>query len=166
MKECYDSKWVGHPGIHRTLALVGESYYWPHLKDDVDAYVKTYVMCQQDKIEQGAPAGLLEPLLIPERPSESISMDFILGLATSDGCNWLVAVVDRYSKYATSIPAPKKCSAQQASYLFSKHVVTCWGLPWSIVSGRDNHITGHFWTELFKLISSELNFSTSFPPVK
>jgi len=23
----HDSKWTGHPGIHRTLALVGNSYY-------------------------------------------------------------------------------------------------------------------------------------------
>jgi len=27
MKECHDSKWAAHPGIHRTLALVGDSYY-------------------------------------------------------------------------------------------------------------------------------------------
>jgi len=68
MKECHDSKWVGHLGIHRILALVGESYYWSHLKADVEAYVKTCPVCQQDKIEQGTPAGLLEPLPIPERP--------------------------------------------------------------------------------------------------
>ena len=164
MKECHDSKWAGHPGIHRTLALVGDSYYWPHLKDDVEAYVKTCLVCQQDKIEQGAPAGLLEPLPIPERPWESISMDFIVGLPTSDGCNWVLVVVDRYSKYATFIPAPKECSAEQAARLFFKHVVKYWGLPRSIVSDRDTRFTGRFWTELFKLMGSELNFSTSFHP--
>ena len=52
MKECHDSRWAGHPGVHRTLALVSESYYWPHLKDDVEAFVKTCLVCQQDKIEQ------------------------------------------------------------------------------------------------------------------
>jgi len=68
MKECHDSKWAGHPGIDHTLSFVVNSYYWPHLKDDVEAYVKTCLVCQQDKIEQGAPDGLLEPLPIPQRP--------------------------------------------------------------------------------------------------
>jgi len=26
-KESHDSKWAGHPGMHRTLAPVGDSYY-------------------------------------------------------------------------------------------------------------------------------------------
>ena len=119
-------------------------------------------MCQQDKIEQGAPAGLLEPLPIPERLWESISMDFIVGLPMSDGCNWVLAMVDRYSKYATFIPAPKECSAEQAAHLFLKHVVKYWGLPRSTVSDRDTNFTGNFWTELFKLMGSELNLSTNF----
>lgn len=55
MKECYDVKWVGHLGMHCTLAPVGDSYYWPHLNDGVEAYMKTCLMCQQDKIKQKAP---------------------------------------------------------------------------------------------------------------
>jgi len=89
---------------------------------------------QQDKIEQEAPTGLLEPLRIPQRPWESVSIDFIVGLPTSEGCNWVLVVVDRYSKYATFLPAPKECSAEQAAHLFFKHVVKYWGLPRSIIS--------------------------------
>ena len=132
---------TGHPGIHRTLALVGNSYYWPHMKDDVEVYVKTCLVCQQDKIEQGAPAGLLEPPPIPHRPWESVSVDFIVGLPTSEGYNWVLVVADRYSKCATFILAPKECSAEQAAHLFFKHVVKYWGLPRSIVSDRDTRFT-------------------------
>lgn len=80
MKECHDSRWAGHPGMHRTLALLEDRFYWPHMSDDVETYVKTCLVCQQDKIELKAPAGLLQPLPIPERPWESLSMDFIVGL--------------------------------------------------------------------------------------
>jgi len=73
-------------------------------------------------------------------------------------------IVDRYSKYATFIPAPKECSIEQAAHLFLKHVVKYWGLPWFIVSDWDTHFTGRFWTELFKLMGSELNLSTNFHP--
>lgn len=71
---------AGHPGMHRTLTLVERGYFWPQMRKDVDLYVRTCLVCQQDKVEQAKPTGLLEPLPIPERPWESISMDFILGL--------------------------------------------------------------------------------------
>ena len=41
IKECHDSKWAGHPGVRRTIALVEETYYWPHIEEDIEAYVKT-----------------------------------------------------------------------------------------------------------------------------
>ncbi|PKI70699.1 hypothetical protein CRG98_008932 [Punica granatum] len=44
LREYHDSKWAGHPGIHRTLALVEERYYWPQLRDDVETFVKTCLL--------------------------------------------------------------------------------------------------------------------------
>ena len=77
LKECHDSKWARHPGIHRTGALVERTYYWPSMRDDMEAYVQTCLICQQDKVEQSKPAGLLEPLPISEHSLESIMMDII-----------------------------------------------------------------------------------------
>ena len=37
-------------------------------------------------------------------------------------------------------------------------------MPKFIISDRDPHFTEKFWTELFKLMGSELHFSTSFYP--
>ncbi|KAE8660305.1 Detected protein of unknown function [Hibiscus syriacus] len=138
MRECHDSKWAGYPGIHRTLALIAEHYYWPHMGNDVEAYAKTCLVCQQDKIEQRRPAGLLQPLPIPEKPWESLSMDFIV--------------------------ASKVCPAEEAARLFLKYVVKYWGVPKTIISDRDTRFTGRFWKELFKLMGSSLNFSTSVHP--
>ncbi|KAL6200774.1 hypothetical protein ACLB2K_030555 [Fragaria x ananassa] len=49
IKECHDSLWAGHPGIRRTLALLKSTYYWPRMRDGVEEYVRTCVVCQQDK---------------------------------------------------------------------------------------------------------------------
>ncbi|KAM1160926.1 hypothetical protein TB2_000069 [Malus domestica] len=164
LKECHDSMWAGHPGTHRTLALVSDAYYWPQMRDDVDSYVKTCLVCQQDKVEQKQPGGLLEPLPTPSRPWECLTMDFITHLPKSDGCGSIFIVVDRFTKYATFIPAPVECTAEVAARLFLKHVVKYWGVPRSIVSDRDARFTGRFWKELFKLLGSKLDFSTAFHP--
>jgi hypothetical protein len=148
----------------RTLALVQQHYYWPQMHADVEAYVRTCLVCQQDKVEQHCSAGLLEPLPIAERPWESVSMDFIVALPKSDGFGSIMVVVDRFSKYGTFIPTSADCKVDEAARLFFKNVVKLWGVPKSIISDRDPRFTGKFWRELFKLLGTDLNFSTSFHP--
>ncbi|KAH9657888.1 Endonuclease [Citrus sinensis] len=91
-------------------------------------------------------------------------MDFISALPKSEGCGSIMVVVDRYSKYATFIAAPTDCKADEAARLFVKHIIKLWGVPKSIVSDRDPRFTGRFWTELFKMLGTDLKFSTSFHP--
>lgn len=75
-----------------------------------------------------------------------------------------MVVVDRFSKYGVFIPLPKTFHAQDAAKAFFKEVIKNWGIPKSIISDRDPRFTGRFWMELFKMLGSELNFSTSFHP--
>ncbi|RVW71430.1 Retrovirus-related Pol polyprotein from transposon 17.6 [Vitis vinifera] len=119
---------------------------------------------QHDPVEQRQPRGLLEPLPIAKRPWDSVTMDFIIGLPKSEDSGSIIVVVDRFSKYATFIAAPTDCMAEETTRLFLKHVVKYWGLPKFIISDHDMRFTGKFWTELFKLMGSELHFSTSFHP--
>ena len=164
IKECHDTKWIGHPGQRRTRALLKSAYTWPLIWDEVEAYMRTCLVCQRDKVEQQQPRGLLEPLPIAECPWESITMDFIIGLPKSEGYGSIIVVVDRFSKYATFITAATDCTTEETARLFLKNVVKYWGLPKYIISDRDPCFTGKFWTELLKLMGSELHFSTSFHP--
>ncbi|KAI5335726.1 hypothetical protein L3X38_025860 [Prunus dulcis] len=100
LKECHESKLEGHPGPHRTLALMSEAYYWPQMREDVDSFMRTCLVCQQDKTLQ------------------------------------------KFTKYATFIPAPADCNAEEAARLFLKHVVKYWRIPKSIISDRNSRFTG------------------------
>ena len=122
----------------------------------------TCLVCQQDKVEQHQPRGLLDPLPISKHPWESVIMDFIIGLPKTKGHGSIIVVVDQFSKYATFIAAPKDCTVEEMTRLFLKNVVKYWGLPKYIISDQDPRLTRKFWMELFKLIKSELHFSTSF----
>ncbi|PKI58979.1 hypothetical protein CRG98_020624 [Punica granatum] len=96
------------------------------------------------KSEQKSLAGLLKPLPILECPWDSVLMDFIVNLPKSEGYQTLMVVVDRFSKYATFIPAKKDCPAEEATRLFMKHVVKYWGVLTTILSDRDPRFTGRF----------------------
>ena len=57
--ETHDVKWAGHLGEERTVALLARSYYWPKMGEDVQAYVKSCLVCQLDKTERKKAAGWL-----------------------------------------------------------------------------------------------------------
>ncbi|TYK28654.1 reverse transcriptase [Cucumis melo var. makuwa] len=132
--ECHDTLWAGHPG-------------W-----------------QRNKVEKVKVAGLLDPLPVPTRPWESVSMDFITHLPKVGDFEAILVIIDRFSKYATFIPTTKHCSAEMTAQLFFKHVVKLWGVPISIVSDRDGRFIGSFWTELFSFLGTSLNISSSYHP--
>ena len=94
----------------------------------------------------------MEPLPVAERPWESISMDFITSLPKSNGFGTIMVVVDRFSKYATFIPATAGCTAKEAALLFFKNVVKYWGLPRYIISDQDPRLTGTFGMNSSKLL--------------
>jgi hypothetical protein len=164
LKESHDSQWAGHPGGERMLALMSRSYYWPHLREDVELYVKTCLVCQQDKGSQRKEAGLLQPLPVPDKPWASVSMDFIGGFPKVDGMEAVMVVVDRLSKYAVFMAVSSTCSAELAAKMLFANVVKIFGLPEDVVCDRDPRFTGRFWTALFNTMGSELKFSTGYHP--
>ncbi|KAL0326527.1 UNVERIFIED_CONTAM: hypothetical protein Sangu_1730700 [Sesamum angustifolium] len=91
-------------------------------------------------------------------------MNYISGLPKVGDLGSIIVVVDRLSKYATFIVAPKYVTAKGTAHLFFKHLVKYWGLPKDIVSDRDSHFTGVFWIELFRLLRSKLSMSSSHHP--
>jgi hypothetical protein len=164
LMETHDPQWAGHPGRERMVALLSQTYYWPKMEEDVELYVRTCLVCQQDKTLRQREAGLLQPLPIPERPWVSVSMDFIVGFPKVDGMNTIMVVVDRFTKYAVFVAAPTVCTAEVAAELFYRNVVKYFGVPSDIVSDRDVRFTGRFWTALFNMMGTRLKFSTANHP--
>ena len=84
----------GHPGQNKTVDLIRRDYTWPGLREFVKKYCKSCTTCMRSKPQRHKPYGLLKQLPIPERPWNSISMDFIETLPTSSGCNSILVIVD------------------------------------------------------------------------
>ncbi len=42
----HDHIMAGHPGIEKTKELMLQEYWWPRMKRDIEAYVRTCKMCQ------------------------------------------------------------------------------------------------------------------------
>ncbi|GBG86946.1 hypothetical protein CBR_g44399 [Chara braunii] len=142
--ECHDA--TGHFGYKKTAANLLQRFWWPTMMRDAQLYVETCQVCQRDKPRTQAPLGLLNPLPIPERPGESLSMDFMDKLVTSkSGMRQIFVIVDRFSKYARLIAMSEIAKTEYVIRLFKENWVRDFGLPKSIVSDRDVRFTSELW---------------------
>lgn len=158
LQEFHSSVFGGHSGILRTFKRISQLFYWPGMKKDVDAYVRSCDTCQRSKSECRSPAGLLAPLPIPKQVWVDISMDFIMGLPRSKGKDVIMVVVDRSSKCAQFIALSHPYSAKDVAELFVRYIVRLPGIPHSIV------FISAFWREFFKLQGTKLNMSSAYHP--
>ena len=75
------------------------------------------------------PYGLLKQLPIPEHPWNSISMDFIETLLTSDGSDSILVIVDRLTKQGIFILTTIHCTSEDLATLLILHVFSKHGVP-------------------------------------
>jgi hypothetical protein len=78
--EAHDSAYSILPGSTKMYKDLKTHYWWYGTKRDIAEYVSLCDTCQRVKAEHQRPAGLLQPLKIPEWKWEEIGMDFIVGL--------------------------------------------------------------------------------------
>ena len=162
ISECHDTAYSGHLGIENTYQLVKRSYTWPGMKADVALYVSRCPTCQTTKNANQKPAGLLQPLQIPEQKWSSISMDFIMQLPkTRAGHDAILVIVDRLTKMIHLVPTTTEVTAEETADLLIKFVFKYHGVPISIVSDRDTRFTGHFWQALMKVLGTKLQMSSA-----
>jgi hypothetical protein len=164
LKEKHSGGLVRHFGHEKTFAKLNESYFWSGMREDVKRFVDRCRICQHSKGKRQN-ARFYQPLPIPERPWDAISMDFVLGLLrTQRGVDSIFVVVDRFSKMAHFIPCQKTSDATHIANLFFKEVIRLHGLPRSIISDRDTKFIGHFWRTLWKKLGTNLAFSSTYHP--
>ncbi|KAA0036007.1 pol protein [Cucumis melo var. makuwa] len=128
-------------------------------------FVSRCLVCQQVKAPRQHPAGLLQPLSVPEWKWESVSMDFITGLPkTLRGYTVIWVVVDRLTKSAHFVPGKSTYTASKWGQLYMTEIVRLHGVPVSIISDRDARFTSKFWKGLQLGLGTRLDFSTAFHP--
>ena len=77
LKEKHDVPYARHPSYQKTITTVISQLFWPGMKKDVLDYITWCMECQKVKDEHRHPMGLLQPLPIPEKKWEVITIDFI-----------------------------------------------------------------------------------------
>ncbi|GER45812.1 polyprotein [Striga asiatica] len=145
IKHVHDSMFGGHSGVYRTWMRQANTFYWPGQQGEVQEYVARCDECQRVKADSRRPGGLLQPLPVPERIWEDITMDFIEGLPMSNGFIGLMVVVDRLTKYAHFIPLTHTYTAKSITRLFVEYMMKL-HVGSSFDCDRDRIFLSSFWS--------------------
>ena len=118
----------------------------------------------QAKPQRHKPYGLLKQLPIPAHPWNSISMDFIETLPTSDGSNSILVIVDRLTKQGIFILTTLHCTSEDLATLFILHVFSKHGVPEHVTSDHGPEFISCFFRSLGKALDMTLHFTSGYHP--
>ena len=165
LEEAHDLSIAGHFGAEKTLELLQRSFWWPRMNRAVERYIASCEQCQRNKGSNQKPAGLLQPLELPTKNWQQVSMDLIVQLPrTKTGNDAIVVFVHRLSKMVHYQTVKTNITAPELAKVFFNTVFKLHGMPRTIVSDRDPKFTSLFWKALFKCMGTKLSMSTAFHP--
>jgi len=155
---------AGHLGREKTLQLVLWDYNWPKVREFVVNYVRTCNTCMRNKPKHHKSYGLLKQLPIPPQPWESISIDFIEQLPSSEGYTDILVVVDRLTKQVVFTPTVRTIDAKELANLFIRDVFAKHGAPAHITSDHGSEFVSKFFKSLATALDVRLHFTSGYHP--
>jgi hypothetical protein len=155
---------VGHPGMARTLASVADSYYWPTMAADVEAFVRSCRVCAGAKTSTHLRMGVETFSAVPVTPFSHWAMDLISMPMSRGGYDLIATWVDRTSKTIVARALKESASTSQDLARLTFEAVCCrFGIPERLTHDNDVRFKT-MWQELWRLIGTKLVFTSSYNP--
>ncbi|GBO31034.1 Transposon Tf2-9 polyprotein, partial [Araneus ventricosus] len=131
VRDCLLVAHAPHFGVQKTYDFIKIKYFWPGMYADVKNFCENCCNCMQNK-----PKRKTITHSIPKHhlaPGEFLAIDIVGKLPRSvDNQNYILTIVDHYSRYLEAIPIPNTTSntiIRHLNYYFSR-----FGLPKYILS--------------------------------
>jgi len=110
------------------------------------------------------PYGIFKQLLIPKKPWNSISMDFIEKLPPSFGYTFILVIVDHLSKQSLFILTQDTITSPQLAQLFVLHIFSKHGIPIHVTVDHGTKFLSHFFHSLGTALNMKLHFTLGYHP--
>ena len=160
---------AGHFGIKKIYERLAEKYFWPSMRHDVEAYVKSCDVCLVSKAVRHKPYSDLQSLSVPTHRWKDLSIDFVTSLSIStewkeDIYDFILVIIDRLTKMVHYELVKITINAPDLAEVIINIVVRHHGLPDLIVTDRGSLLTWKFWLLLCHFLGIKRWLSTAFHP--
>ncbi|MBW0499725.1 hypothetical protein O181_039440 [Austropuccinia psidii MF-1] len=157
---------MGHMSEDRTKKRVESTDWCPKWEQELSEYIKTCERCHNANRKNGKKYEPLQHIEETTHPWKTINMDWVTGLVQGgkENFNACLFIVDRYSKSVSCFPCHKENTAMDTALLFWNNIIATCGVPKIIISDRHPKFASEFWTNLYDILGTKLEFSTAYHP--
>jgi hypothetical protein len=164
LSEYHDSIWVGsHMGVRKTYERIKEKFFFKNMEKYITLWVKTCPKCQaikDPKDKSKSPMGKIESHF----PWDLVCMDLWGPITQSrSGNEYVLTVIDAFSKFAFMIPIPRKEAEVIAQALWI-HIFHIFGSPRRLHSDRGSEFVNSVLKGLALTLNIHQSHTTAYHP--
>ena len=153
---------MGHLGHERVLALARDRFYWPRMSAIIQRYVTQECKCLIDKrpvIRYRAPMKSITT----SAPLELVSMDFLHLERAKGGYEYILVIMDHFTRFAQAYATRNKASKTAAEKLYNDFILR-FGLPYRIHHDQGREFENGLFDELNKYCGISKSRTTPYRP--
>lgn len=149
----HDDPTAGHLGFAKIYFGVRSNYFWRSMYRTIN-YIRTCHQCQLHKTRNTQSSGLLHSITPPQRPFQTIEIDFFGQFHFSANNNrWIIVTVDYLTGYAETACVPAATLEEVATF-FLNNILSRHGEHQVIIGDIGTPFTAKLLDELLRLANT------------
>ncbi len=153
---------LAHPGRKATCRLIGARFVWHGLNKQIATWSKQCLECQKSKVHRHTKAPLAV-FKVPQHRFDHVNVDLVGPLPPSQGCAYLLTIVDRFTRWPEAIPL-QAIDTKSVARAFVFNWIARFGVPLDMSSDRGPQFTSELWSAMCELLGINIQRTTSYHP--
>ena len=154
---------MAHVGPEKVMELAQQRFYWPKMGQDIEDYVRKKCRCITAKAPNIADRAPLVPIKATY-PFEMVSMDYMKLCMCQGGFQYVLVVVDHFTRFCQMYATKKNDSKSAANKLWNEFIPQ-FGFPDRIHHDRGGEFNSLLFDELHRYAGVKKSNTTPYHPM-